>query len=128
MASVLIVDDDPVLCCSLAKEFEKCGFQTRSASDASQAQQHLDQQKPDVIVLDVMMPGQDGFAFLKGLKSHPQYRKIPVVMLTAKDKEEDISQGWEKGADAYLTKPFTKEEVILLVKGILKDRQPLRQG
>lgn len=119
---VLLVDDDPVLLQSLKGALDRAGLATLTAANAQGAELALAASKPQVIVLDVMMPGEDGFSFLHRLKESQELQDIPVVLLTAKDEEKDLLEGWQKGADAYLTKPFLSEEVVLLVKGILKDR------
>lgn len=117
---VLVVDDDPNLLAFLEQGLRRQGFEVETASSAESGLELLGLVFFDAAVLDVMLPGKDGFSLLQEVKA--KLPALPVVMLTAKDGDRDIFEGWRKGADAYLTKPFTVEEVVLMVKGLLKDK------
>src|SRR5207249_11911117 len=83
--------------------------------------------RPDVVVLDVMMPQMDGFEVLRRLKADPSTAEIPVIMLTAKAQDADIFRGWSSGVDCYLTKPFNPMQLLTFVKRVLEANQELKQ-
>ena len=117
---VLIVDDDPQIVEHLKSFLKRKGFIADFAYDGEEAIKLLDKSKPDLVILDVLMPRKDGFEVLRYLKSKSVYSKIPVIMLTAKSKKKDVEKGIFLGADFYLPKPFTLEnlnEFIDLVIG-----------
>ena len=88
----------------------------------------MDEEHPDLIVLDVMMPGMDGFQVLRQLKKDPRTEPIPVLMLTAKDDDKSVLEGWTKGVHCYLTKPFNPMEMLAFVKRILECEEKEDQG
>lgn len=104
---VLVIDDEPdvLLLCRVNLSFE--GHEVIEASDGPQGLDAALRQKPDIIVLDVMLPHGDGFSLLEELKNRRETTGIPVIMLTAKARGEDQLRGWERGAALYLTKPFS---------------------
>lgn len=112
---IMMVDDDPVILSLVASVFELDGGHDLEAyADPVEAWMRLtdlDQPTPDVIILDVVMPGLDGFDLLKDLRSHPYRFDVPVVMLTARDGVDDELTGWYAGCDAYLRKPFDPHEL-----------------
>lgn len=118
---ILVVDDDRNLLAFLAEGFRRQGFEVETAASAEAGAALLNRATFDAAVLDVMLPGKDGLSLLQQIKA--KLPALPVVMLTAKDGDRDIFEGWRKGADAYLTKPFTVEEVVLMVRGLLKDKE-----
>src|SRR6266478_2496693 len=107
-ATVLLVDDDEV----------------RIARDGSTALTAVRQQRPDVILLDVMMPGMDGMQVLDHLKLDPKTASIPVVMVTAKTQDEDVLAGYRSGADYSITKPFTTREILNAIGLVLGSHAP----
>ena len=115
--SVLIVDDDVKLVKLLQTYFEKAGFITYSANDGLDALQVVRQRKPDILVLDLMLPGLDGWDVCRKIRKD---NDIPILMLTARDDESDRLVGLEIGADDYVTKPFSPKEVVARVKAILR--------
>jgi DNA-binding response OmpR family regulator len=110
-----VVDDDPsireILVTNLAAE----GMDVHTADNGDDAASLARSLRPDLIVLDVMMPGRDGYAVLSELKSDPETAEIPVVLLTAKAGEDDVWEGWKSGADYYITKPFSVDELMYFV-------------
>lgn len=113
--TVLLVDDDPdirrILQFTLAAE----GYEVTTASDGEEAIKLARQLVPDVMVLDVMMPGYDGYGVLEHLRSNPITQNIRVLMLSAKVTDDDVWNGWRAGADCYLTKPFDIDKVLEFV-------------
>jgi DNA-binding response OmpR family regulator len=108
---VLFADDDPGMRAIVLINLEAEGFEVTAVEDGDQALQEVDRLHPDLIVLDVMMPGRDGFDVLQRLKACPETAAIPVVLLTAKATDADVWEGWRSGADYYMTKPFKPEEL-----------------
>jgi two-component system alkaline phosphatase synthesis response regulator PhoP/two-component system response regulator VicR len=96
----------------------KEGYEVVTASNGREALEKVAAEKPDLIIMDVMMPEMDGFGALKILKENSATAAIPVIMLTAKAQDADVFQGWKSGADLYLTKPFNPQELITFVKRI----------
>ena len=130
--SVLIVDDDVKLVKLLQTYFEKDGYNTYSANDGLDALQMVRECKPDIIVLDLMLPGLDGLNVCRRIRKD---NDIPIIMLTARDEESDRLIGLEIGADDYVTKPFSPKEVIARAKAILRrakkevvGREPIKVG
>ncbi|HWS48107.1 MAG TPA: response regulator [Acidimicrobiia bacterium] len=116
---VLFADDDPGMRAIVMINLEAEGFEVTVVEDGDRALQEVERLRPDLIVLDVMMPGQDGFTVLQALKARPETATIPVVLLTAKATDADIWEGWRSGADYYMTKPFKPEELAHFAHHIL---------
>ena len=120
MAEVLVVDDDPDIRMLVAFALEDSGYTVRQASDGEKALAALEAKAPDAMVLDVMMPGTDGFGVLRGMKARRLAPNTKVILLTCKTEERDHLRGWELGADEYLTKPFDPEELVARVQWLLR--------
>jgi twitching motility two-component system response regulator PilH len=116
MAKVLIVDDIRSELLLIANALRPHGYECLEASDGSQAYAIAKAEKPDVILLDVVMPGQDGFATCRQLKRDPATKDIPVIMVTSKGGDSDRFWGQKQGAAEYLTKPFSPEELVAAVR------------
>ena len=112
MAEVLIVDDDDDIRAILAFTLEDAGYEVREAADGNQAIAALEARAPDCLVLDVMMPGYDGFAVLRSRRQSNLAPQARVILLTARTAERDFVRGWELGADEYLTKPFDPDRLL----------------
>jgi DNA-binding response OmpR family regulator len=119
MAEVLVVDDDPDIRMLVAFALEDSGYTVRQADHGEAGLVALEQKAPDCMVLDVMMPGLDGFGVLRAMRQRKLAPKTRVIVLTCKTDERDHLRGWELGADEYLTKPFDPEELIGRVKYLL---------
>ena len=117
---ILAVDDERHIVRLVQVNLERAGYQVISAFDGKEALKKVESEKPDLIVLDVMMPHMDGFEVLKRLKSDDKTKNIPVVMLTAKAQDADVFRGWASGVDCYLTKPFNPIELLTFVKRIVE--------
>lgn len=115
--SVLLVDDDVKLLRLLQSYFEKEGFLIYTAQDGLDAFQLVRQRKPNIVVLDLMLPGLDGLEVCRKIRKD---NDVPILMLTARDEETDRLIGLEIGADDYVTKPFSPKEVVARVKSILR--------
>ena len=115
MRRVLVADDDPDIVDLLRLNLEAQGFQVEAAYDGDEAADLAVQTVPDLIVLDVMMPKKDGLEVLAYLKTRSETRDIPVVMLTAKASDSDVWNGWQAGADYYITKPFDLDELMRFI-------------
>ena len=114
---VLVVDDEPQMVGLIAYALEQEGFETLTAYDGEKALLKVEEEKPDLVILDVVIPEPDGFEVCQRIR---QRTAIPVIMLTVKREEVDRIRGLELGADDYVTKPFSHRELILRVKAILR--------
>lgn len=127
--TILIVEDEKDIVRMLDYNLKKEGFGTLSACDGEDALNSAGKEHPDLIILDLMLPGMDGLEVCKALKNDRKTALIPIIMLTAKSQESDKIVGLELGADDYMTKPFSPRELIARIKAILrrvkeKDRLP----
>jgi len=122
LKKILAVDDERHIVRLVQVNLQKEGFEVATASNGREALEKVAADKPDLVVLDVMMPEMDGFEALKKLKEDPETAGIPVIMLTAKAQDADVFRGWQSGADLYLTKPFNPQELITFVKRIFQSR------
>jgi two-component system, OmpR family, alkaline phosphatase synthesis response regulator PhoP len=116
---VLVVDDEPdvLLLCRVNLEFE--GYDVIEANDGAEAMEKVRSERPDVILLDVMMPKMDGWQVLSALKSDEDLATIPVVMLTAKVQDQDQIRGWSGGVADYITKPFSPLSLSQVLENVL---------
>jgi DNA-binding response OmpR family regulator len=123
MTSVLVVDDDPDVCDLVTYKLEQSGFEVRRASDGDSALREVARRVPDLVLLDIMMPGISGLEVLERWRSDVATAAIPVVMLTAKAQENDVERGFQLGADDYVVKPFSPRELVRRVSAVLSRRQ-----
>ncbi len=120
MHRILIVEDEPDIADLIGFNLQRAGFEVLKTHDGLAGTEVALRERPDLIVLDLMLPGRDGYAVFRELRRDPRTVSIPVIMLTARAQTEDRIQGLEAGADDYLTKPFSPKELILRVQAILK--------
>jgi two-component system OmpR family response regulator len=125
-ASVLVVDDEPNILALLSASLRLSGFEVHAADNAASAQRTAAQVRPDIVVLDVMLPDCDGFTLARRLRE--QHEQLPVLFLTARDGVDDRIAGLTAGGDDYVTKPFSLEELVLRLRAILRRTQPARNG
>ncbi|MCC7281124.1 MAG: response regulator [Acetobacteraceae bacterium] len=111
-ARILIVDDEPNILLSLQFLMRKAGYAVRTAADGEQALAEIAREKPDVVLLDVMMPKLDGFTVCQRVKTTPEWRDVRVIMLTARGREVEREKGRALGADDYITKPFATKDAM----------------
>jgi CheY-like chemotaxis protein len=110
--TIMVVDDNPDIITIVRTILEGKGFNVLSASSGAECLDTLKSQRPDLIVLDIMMPEMDGLEVLTRLKAMSEFSNVPVVLLTAKVQYEDVLGGYKLGADYYITKPFTSTQLI----------------
>lgn len=124
----LVVDDDPDVRKLVALHLTYEGLDVHLADSGYGVEELVKSHQPDVVLLDVMMPGRDGYAVLGGLKACESTRHIPVVLLSAKAADDDIWDGWKAGADYYLTKPFRVEELVSYLRFVVARHRCARSG
>jgi len=117
---IYIVDDEPDIVELLAVNLEKYGFKVRSFLTGNTFIEAMNEQKPDLVVLDIMLPDRDGMDICKELRQSMQFAHIPIIMLTARVDEADKIVGLELGADDYVTKPFSPRELVARIKAVLR--------
>jgi len=115
---ILAVDDEKHIVRLVQVNLERAGYEVVTANDGKEALEKVNEENPDLVVLDVMMPYMDGFEVLQNLRRNSATRDIPVIMLTAKAQDADVFKGWQSGVDCYLTKPFNPMELLSFVKRI----------
>jgi len=115
---VLVCDDERHIVRLIQVNLERQGYQVVTAFDGKEGLEKVRSEKPDLCVLDVMMPYMDGFEVLKSIRRDPATEQLPVIMLTAKAQDKDVFEGYHYGADMYLTKPFNPMELVTFVKRI----------
>ncbi len=122
--TVLLVDDEPNIILSLEFLIEQAGYEARVARDGEAALKSIEERKPDLILLDVMMPKRDGFDVCERIRANPAWNDIRIIMLTAKGRDSERERGLALGADAYITKPFSTREAMEQIKRFLDDEGP----
>jgi DNA-binding response OmpR family regulator len=126
-ATILVADDEPMLRALLEHKLHNRGYRVVAVADGAAVLACLDAVRPDLIVLDAMMPGLDGFEVLRRLKADPTHRDIPVIMLTARRREQDVVSSFNLGVADYVPKPFAPEELVARIARIL-DRPARRDA
>ncbi|NEQ27405.1 MAG: response regulator [Microcoleus sp. SIO2G3] len=116
--TVLVVEDTPSEMELMSHYLRESGYSVIGVINARDALQKAIEFKPDAIVTDVVMPGMSGFELCRSLKKHPVTEKVPIVICTSKNQEIDRLLGMKQGADAYVTKPFTREQLVRAVRSV----------
>lgn len=119
-ARVLVVDDEPDILSILVYQLSREGFRVSTAVNGQSAIATAVEELPDIVILDLMLPGIDGYEVLARLRQNERTASIPVILLTARREEEERIRGFEIGADDYVTKPFSPRELIFRVKALLR--------
>ena len=122
--TVLIVEDEPAIQELIAVNIEHAGYGVLRAANTVQADEHIRDALPDIVLLDWMLPGTSGFAYARQLRGNERTRDLPIIMLTARATESDKLAGLEGGADDYITKPFSPKELLARIKAVLRRRAP----
>jgi two-component system alkaline phosphatase synthesis response regulator PhoP/two-component system response regulator VicR len=118
---ILVCDDERHIVRLIQVNLERQGYTVTTAFDGKEGLEKIRAEKPDLVVLDVMMPYMDGFEVLKTIRREPETENLPVIMLTAKAQDKDVFEGYHYGADMYLTKPFNPMELVTFVKRITQN-------
>lgn len=127
-ASILVVDDDVDVAETVARTLQRAGYEAIVCNRGADALQVAAERRPDLVVLDIRMPGLDGIEVCRLLRGTPGLHRVPVLFLSAKSEVADRLEGLEAGADDYLTKPFDLRELELRVKALLRRSQPTEQA
>jgi DNA-binding response OmpR family regulator len=121
MSKILVVDDAPEISVLMEDILTPYGYEVESAPNASAAMEKIRRAAPDLILLDVMMPGKNGFEFLEELKT-TAFKGIPVIMVTVRGDKEDVEKGRKAGASDYIVKPFDPEDLVARIKKVLASK------
>ena len=119
---VLVADDDPDILSLVAYRLERSGYEVITATDGADALRLVLAHRPDLVVLDVMMPRIDGYGVTRAIRAHALTERTPVLLLTARVQEADVARGFEAGADDYVKKPFSPQELRARVHAVLGRR------
>ncbi len=119
-ARILIADDEPNIVLSLEFLMRQSGYLVQSAADGDEALRCVGEFRPDLILLDIMLPRKNGFEVCHAIRENPLCNDIKVVMLTARGREAEVSKGYALGADAYITKPFATRDLLASVRRLLE--------
>jgi DNA-binding response OmpR family regulator len=125
VTTVLVVEDEPAIADAVVSRLRSEGFDARSTGDGLHAVELCRQLKPDLVVLDLMLPGLDGLEVCRRIQAE---RRVPVVMLTARDAETDLVIGLSVGADDYVTKPFSPRELVARIRAVLRRAADATEG
>ncbi len=120
--NVLVVDDEPNIVLSLKFLISQQGYEVRTAGSGKEALKALAEQVPDLVLLDIMMPRPDGYEVCQKIRATPEWKDIPVIMLTAKGRDVEKQKGFAMGADDYITKPFSTQELVVKVREMIEER------
>jgi DNA-binding response OmpR family regulator len=116
---ILIADDEPNIVTSLEFLMQKAGYEVKVARDGEEALAQIEAFRPDLVLLDVMMPKVSGYEICQRMRARPQWKDIKIVMLSAKGRDVEVSKGISLGADRYVTKPFSSSELIATIDALL---------
>ena len=119
-ARILIADDEANIVLSLEFLMRHAGYEVKSAADGEAALREIESFRPDLVLLDVMLPLRDGFEVCQRIRDNPEHRGMKIVMLTAKGREVEVAKGLALGADLYITKPFATRELLASVERLLQ--------
>ena len=120
---ILIVDDEPNIVIPLQFLMEQNGYSALVAQSGEEALEMISKERPDLVLLDIMLPGVDGFEVCEIVRLNPEWRNTRVIFLTAKGRDVDIAKGMVLGADEYITKPFSNQQIIDTVKRLLEESE-----
>lgn len=120
--TILIVEDEADIRELIRYNMEREGYKVAECVSSEEAREYLERSIPDLILLDLMLPGRDGFAFCRSLRADERTAKVPVIMVTARDEDADVVAGLEVGADDYMTKPFSARILSARVRAVLRRR------
>ncbi|HVB73053.1 MAG TPA: response regulator [Ktedonobacteraceae bacterium] len=119
---VLVVDDSPTLCLLMTRALKNAGYQVITASNGNEGLQKTLRERPNCIIVDVVLPGMSGFSLCRQIRSLDPQRRIPIIMVSTKNTPLDHSWGLRQGADRYLPKPFSDETLVQTVEQVMQAR------
>lgn len=119
MTTVLIAEDDPDICALVTFKLKHSGFDVRAVNDGIAALEAIRERRPDLLLLDIMMPEMSGLEVCRTLRDNPDTAKLPIIFLTARAQESDVRKGITAGGDDYIVKPFSPRELMNRVQAIL---------
>jgi two-component system, OmpR family, alkaline phosphatase synthesis response regulator PhoP len=117
---VLIVDDEPNIVTALEFLLKRSGYEVRLASNGAEALEQVEAYRPDLVLMDVMMPIKSGFEVCQRMRERPEFAQIKIVMLSAKGSEAEVNKGLSLGADLYITKPFSTQELVATINRLFE--------
>jgi two-component system, OmpR family, alkaline phosphatase synthesis response regulator PhoP len=117
---VLIVDDEPNIVTALEFLLRRSGFDVRMAANGAEALEQVDSYRPDVVLMDVMMPVKSGYEVCQRMRERPDLAHVKIVMLSAKGGEAEVNKGLSLGADLYITKPFSTQELVATISSLFE--------
>jgi two-component system alkaline phosphatase synthesis response regulator PhoP/two-component system response regulator VicR len=120
---ILVADDEEVIRKFLRIHLAKLGYEVKEAADGEQAMEQLGKDDFDLLICDILMPKKDGWEVIKEVKANPKTKNIPVIVLTAKNEDSDMFKGYDLGVNYYMTKPFTKGQLLYGLKLMLEETQ-----
>jgi two-component system phosphate regulon response regulator PhoB len=123
-ATVLLVEDESSISSVIRYNLESEGFQVREATDGDEALEMVREERPDVVVLDWMLPSISGLEVCRSIRRNKDLKQLPIIMLTARTEEEDRIRGLDSGADDYVTKPFSPSELVARIRAVLRRSRP----
>ncbi len=118
-AKVLVIDDEPEITEIIDTFLTEFGFKVKTTNSAMEAVNLAQQFKPEIVLLDIMMPGMDGYDICAQLKKDPQFAKIPIIFLTGKDRNDDMGRSFKSGGDMFIKKPFSCERLLEIINIVL---------
>lgn len=121
---VLIVDDEPNIVAALEYLLQRSGYEVRAAGNGDEALHEIEKFGPDLVLLDVMMPRRSGYEVCQRIREHEDWKRIKVIMLSARGREAEVNKGLSLGADLYITKPFSNAELVARIGDLLGDSGP----
>ena len=121
---IVVADDDPIVVKFLTAIFQDEGFEVRTADDGEKALKVISEAKPDLVILDLVMPYHDGFEICQKIRSTPATATVPVIILSMKEREQDALRAFEVGADDYIRKPFNALELVARVRKLMGAHAP----
>lgn len=124
MSRIVVVEDEPAIAELIAINLRHTGHEVTLAATAEQARFEIDGELPDLVILDWMLPGQSGISLARQWRSEERTRELPIIMLTARSEEGDKVAGLDAGADDYLTKPFSTNELVARIRAVLRRKAP----
>ncbi|GAP62864.1 hypothetical protein ARMA_1287 [Ardenticatena maritima] len=125
---VLIVDDEPNIVISIEFLMRQAGYDVQVAHSGEDAMALISTNPPDLVILDIMLPGIDGFEVCQWIREHQEWDDVKIVMLTAKGRDVEISKGFALGANAYITKPFSTRHLVEEVQRVLRERRNVKES